>query len=250
VLVIGGTDGVNGLATCELYDPATGTWSPTGATMTASGANGGRFAVVKLDSGKVVVPRGAPAASELYDPATGTWSPTGSMATARTGFVADLLKSGQVLVAGGANPAGSQSSAELWIPSTGAWTPADPMTEPRGNNAEGILLASGQVLVAGGGAGVRTAEVYTPPMPDGGAAAMVDAGSADAATADAGAPSDTPPTADAPMDAATQTGGGGCDCALARANHATPWPLSALGVAAIALRRARRALRASRTGRG
>ena len=90
------------LETAELYDPKTGTWSPTGA-MTARRA---LHAATLLDGppcrtdsppgycGKVLVvggrtcntpsPGGCPSSqrlssAELYDPATGTWAPTGGM---------------------------------------------------------------------------------------------------------------------------------------------------------------------------
>jgi len=124
VLVAGGGEVTTGtVATAELYDPATETWTPTGSLLLARNGQG----AVRLPSGQVLVAGGystwrsvsdsyVPDA-ELYDPNTGTWTATASMATGRACMPLTLLKSGAVLVAGGANyPIGSLSSAELYWP--------------------------------------------------------------------------------------------------------------------------------------
>ena len=92
VLVAGGYNGAY-LASAELYDPATETWSPTGS-LAAARRN---HTATLLPNGMVLVAGGttssndAPLASaELYDPATETWSPTGSLATARCYHTATL----------------------------------------------------------------------------------------------------------------------------------------------------------------
>src|SRR5437762_254863 len=105
VLVAGGegpsTGGV--LASAELYDPASGTWSTTGSPATARWAH----TATLLPNGKVLVAGGFDngnselASAELYDPASGTWSATGNLATAQRANTATLLPNGKVLVAGG-----------------------------------------------------------------------------------------------------------------------------------------------------
>ena len=102
----------------ELYDPATGTFSPTGSL---AEVRGGKTATL-LPDGRVLIAGGYNcadagqdglwASAELYDPATGTFSPTGSMSEPREFHTATLLPDGRVLITGGitgASPLGSQS---------------------------------------------------------------------------------------------------------------------------------------------
>jgi hypothetical protein len=173
VLVVGGYDNStipNNLFSAELYDPTTGTFTPTGS-MTAS-----RVAptATLLNNGKVLVAGGENVehlssnifldSAELYDPATGTFTATGKMTTARYGSTATLLNNGKVLVAGGVGAVGNPASAELYDPATGTFTATGSMTTAR-NNHTAALLNNGKVLVAGGGIGVGTlasAELYGP----------------------------------------------------------------------------------------
>ena len=85
VLVTGGfSDTIGYLDTTEIYDPALGTWSPTGA-MSRMGC---LHTATLLADGRVLVSGGAganglEATTEIYNPALGTWSPTGAMSRIR-----------------------------------------------------------------------------------------------------------------------------------------------------------------------
>jgi len=155
VLVAGGADTPTNddvspfLATAELYDPATGVWTATGAM-----TNPRYFhTATLLPNGQVLVAGGfgnsGPLASaELYDPATGVWTATGAMTAPRYGHTATLLPNGKVLVTGLPDRP-TVASAELYDPATGAWAATGAMIAPRqGHTAS--LLPNGKVLAAGG----------------------------------------------------------------------------------------------------
>jgi hypothetical protein len=160
-------------ATGELYDPSTGTFTPTGSMLAARwGAR-----AVLLGNAKVLITGGFPGGTgvnflseaELYDPTTGTFGATGSMNTARYAFTMTRLNNGQVLVAGGTHTTlqGSDlSSAELYDPSAGQWSFTGSMAIAA-EDRTATLLGNGQVLVAGGdhinGQGYFSeAELYDP----------------------------------------------------------------------------------------
>ncbi len=166
VLVAGGdyySNGIHALATCELYNPATGTWTTTGSLNAARAYHTAIF----LPNGQVLVAGGGGngvtlTSAELYNPATGTWTATGSPNPAIGGNKATLLPNGQVLVAGGE---ATSTSSELYNPASGTWTATGSMINARSGHTVS-LLTNGQVLVAGGsdnsGNDLTSAELYNP----------------------------------------------------------------------------------------
>src|SRR5438045_8785887 len=93
VLVAGGSDGSNSLASAELYNPATAGWTATGNLGT------GRYSgtATLLSNGKVLIAggsgnSGALPSAELYDPATSAWSAMNNLATTRNSYAANQLR--------------------------------------------------------------------------------------------------------------------------------------------------------------
>ena len=160
ILLAGGEDFLgNTVATAELYDPKTSSFTPTGSLATSLEYP----AVAALPDGSVLVAGGLTstpysesvlASAEIYDPSTGNWSVTGSMPVASDGLTATLLDNGLVLVTGFPTP-----EQELYHPSTGSWSATGPMPSA-GSFSLSALLRNGQVLLAGGPGGISS--LYDP----------------------------------------------------------------------------------------
>ena len=135
VLVAGGVNFRNGdftsLASAELYDPATGVFTPTGSMSASRGFSTSTL----LADGRVLVAGGAKidggtrtslASAELYDPETGAFTPTGTMTVPRQLATASLLTDGRVLIVGGSDidqdSTTTLSSAELYDPALGSFS--------------------------------------------------------------------------------------------------------------------------------
>jgi hypothetical protein len=160
VLVIGGSDSRTVFAECELYDPATGTWSLTGSLLTARCG----FGTVQLADGRVLVMGGIEgsgnvlATSEIYDPLTGTWSQAAPLSGPRFLHVAVRLNSGKVLVAAGRGP----NCTEIYDPTTDSWSIAGaPNVSRTAQYTDAVLLSNGDVLM-GGGATTNKCELFDP----------------------------------------------------------------------------------------
>lgn len=168
VLVVGGTmpvgkDADTDLAYCELYDPATKTWSATGS-MTA--ARAGHQATALAAGAAVLVTGGRPpgvradgtfdpfsrATAELYNADAGTWSQVDDLPGGRAHHRAVALGADKVLVAGGTgdvrNDAGYESAA-IFDHGTKKWTPAGGLATGRWAFAA-VALSGGRAMVAGG----------------------------------------------------------------------------------------------------
>jgi hypothetical protein len=152
------------LAEAELYDPTSGSFSPTLGILatarqwhTASLLPGGKVLVTGgLDSaGKAII------TAEVFDPANQSFTTPGGMGTARAFHTATVLKDGTVLVTGGDDGTSAQSTAELYNPATGAFSQTGGMASARQSHTA-TLLNDGTVLVTGGtnSSALANAEIY------------------------------------------------------------------------------------------
>jgi hypothetical protein len=111
VLAVGGVNlaGVAApLATAELYDPNSGTWSDTGSM--AVGRSD--FTATLPDDGRVLVAGGGDRSAELYDPSIGKFYSAAHMTMPRELQTATLLQDTRVLMAGGS----TDTLAEFYSP--------------------------------------------------------------------------------------------------------------------------------------
>src|SRR5713101_2262975 len=127
VLVVGGTNLVNNadgsttptdLASAEIYDPSTGAFSVSAASLAAARRDHTAFLLPNNNS--VLIVGGTSSGNEIstaemFVPSTGTLAPTGSPAAARQHATGIALKQDGILfLAGGSNSTGTLSSAELY----------------------------------------------------------------------------------------------------------------------------------------
>jgi hypothetical protein len=138
--------------TAEIFDPATGTWTPTGSMFTTYWPS--TATATLLPSGKVLV--AGDRVFEQYDPQTGQWTTADYLASYRHSHTATGLGNGKVLLVAGWTGfdeeimSGTTTSAvELYDPATGARTPTGSVRSSRADHSA-TLLMDGKVLISGG----------------------------------------------------------------------------------------------------
>jgi len=141
----------------EIYDPATGRFSPTGPVVKE---RAGASSVV-LDDGRVLIVGGdldKKNTAEIYDPVTGAFTAAGPIIPGTDGPLV-LLQNGLVLVIVTSldNPRG----AELYEPNTNQFTPTGTLTVARDSSMAAAPLSDGKAIVLGGDT-AGTVEVYDP----------------------------------------------------------------------------------------
>lgn len=159
VLVAGGTDVVNGgqpTPIADLYDPATGTFTATGAMK----ANRDLFQLQALPDGKAVVLNGSvyvgnqgtsSKTAEVFDPSTNQFT-TSTGTQARAGF----FWCPSVMRADGVPMLGSGSSPTLmdtFSATLSAYAPAPNLPTGVPYFAAMVRLKGGKIMISGGGAG-------------------------------------------------------------------------------------------------
>jgi hypothetical protein len=172
VLVTGGSrPNRTRYATAELFDPATGTFTPTKGNMGSARA---LQTTTLLNDGTVLVAGGFRVivlnllvdltAAEIFDPHTGEFTPAnGTMSFTRDSHTATLLNDGTVLLTGGLDRNTPLATAELFDPVSRSFTRTADMNTTRADHTA-TLLKDGTVLVTGGvdasGTALATSELY------------------------------------------------------------------------------------------
>ncbi len=167
----------------ELYDPSTGTFTATAATIaSASSATllpDGRVLLIEATEALTDAQTGTfsyTRVAELYDPSTGSVAATGNLIDGQAGYTATLLTNGKVSITGGARGqtdcCAIAANPELYDASTGTFSLAGPYADTGapsvsanyGAGSSGLtytpatLLADGEILISSESA----AELYDP----------------------------------------------------------------------------------------
>lgn len=166
VLVAGGTTETSSslvpTEACEIWDPATGSWSATASLTQARSSH----TLTRLADGRVLLAGGISAAkttlstARIYSPTAGTWGSEIAMYAPRSSHRAVTLDDGRVLLVAGSLDA----SSEIFDPAGDSFLPSATMSSRR-DDPEVVKLPDGRVLAAGGldlTTSLNSAELYDP----------------------------------------------------------------------------------------
>jgi len=140
------------LATAEIYDPATGQFTFTMNSLSVARQS---FGISLLNDGRVLITGGnttgnnlggtGTTAVDIYDPATNSFQPAAAMSFGRSLHAQLTLRSGKVLVIGGA-----QVNAEIYDPELNSWTTAAESLPTTLKDMKAFELFDGRVFIPGG----------------------------------------------------------------------------------------------------
>lgn len=169
-LLIGGTDATGAITgTCEIYNPATNSFTATGSLLTGRALH----AAAKLPDGRVMVAGGTSSlvdttsaitstlnSVEIYNPSTGLWTAGPALGGRRLAPALTTLSTGRVMVSGGVEvgfflgiplSASSTTAVQLYNPATNTWSAGAAMPAGRaGHQYNQVTLADNRVLLSGG----------------------------------------------------------------------------------------------------
>ncbi|WP_005035774.1 kelch repeat-containing protein [Holophaga foetida] len=163
-LILGGRSSTGPLASAELFDPATRSFTTLSAAMSQPRVS---MTATLLGDGRVLIlggwnSTGFVATAEIFDPALGTFTQAGNLIHPRALHTATLLNDGSVLIVGGTNGQ-PLAQAEIFTPASSSSSPT--MNAPSARIFHSAtLLQDGKVLLAGGwdAGSLASAEIYDP----------------------------------------------------------------------------------------
>ncbi|MEQ1632564.1 MAG: hypothetical protein ABL997_09335 [Planctomycetota bacterium] len=185
VLVIGGIDAAsNGIAQCEVYDPATDQFALVQSMSRARALH----TAVRLLNGEVLVVSGSTTlvglttipgvltstttTTEIFSPVTNTWRPGPPTPTATVLPAMTMLQDGRVLFSGGVRatifPPSIAAGTECYLLNAAAttWTPTGSMSVGRAQHQSQTLRLFDGTVLAVGGMQVNAATVSINAIPD------------------------------------------------------------------------------------
>ena len=168
LIVCGGISGDDGaVASTEIYDHASGTWS-AGPTMESPRALAcsavladGRMIVIGGDTGWGWGGETFLASTEILDPVADTWAAGPPLPHALAYAAAAALRDGRVMVLGGRTRFHPTDSTWVLLPGARQWTAGPKLCEPR-HSASASLLACGRVIAIAGEQADTFCELFDP----------------------------------------------------------------------------------------
>jgi len=150
VLVAGGYQGSQDVASAQVFDPKSGTFSDVGSL---GSARDSAFAA-PLPDGRVLIGGGYSNgdtldSTEIFNPQTNSFSPGPGMPVHTYGTAAAVISGGKILLAGGYNGSDDLASSFVFDPSNSTFTPVISLPVPSYAPA-GASLPQGRALIVGG----------------------------------------------------------------------------------------------------